>query len=114
MVRQSQIKMIFPFKVEWYETLSKACQDCPESIDHCSRSHCVSGDGIHRSIMTINRMMPGPLIDVCKDDIIVIDVENNLLGESTTIHWHGLHQYGSEFSLCCDFLQQKEVLLHLS
>lgn len=37
-------------------------------------------------------MMPGPLIDVCKGDTIVVDVENELMGESTTIHWHGLHQ----------------------
>lgn len=40
-------------------------------------------------------MMPGPAIEVCKEDTIVVDVENKLLGESTTIHWHGLHQRDS-------------------
>lgn len=29
---------------------------------------------------------------VCLGDTIVVDVKNHLLGESTTMHWHGLHQ----------------------
>lgn len=27
-------------------------------------------------------MMPGPTIEVCKGDTVVVDVENHLLGES--------------------------------
>lgn len=56
------------------------------------------GDGFKRSILTVNRMMPGPLIDVCEGDTLVIDVDNKLMGESTTIHWHGLHQRNSELT----------------
>lgn len=41
-------------------------------------------------------MMPGPALEVCLGDEIVVDVENHLMGESTTIHWHGLHQKDSE------------------
>ena len=29
---------------------------------------------------------------VCKGDTIVVKVTNKLMGESTTIHWHGIHQ----------------------
>ncbi|XP_031635309.1 laccase-1-like [Contarinia nasturtii] len=87
----------YKFIVEWYVTLSKACWNCPYNNTDCFRPHCVSADGFRRSILVVNRMMPGPLIDVCKGDTIVVDVENELMGESTTIHWHGLHQRGTPF-----------------
>lgn len=54
------------------------------------------GDGFRRSILVVNRMMPGPPIEVCLGDTVIADVENHLMGESTSIHWHGLHQKGSE------------------
>ncbi|XP_017843672.2 uncharacterized protein LOC108600530 isoform X2 [Drosophila busckii] len=82
----------YTFVVEWYQTFSKACFDCPLNLTDCFRPHCVLGDGLQRSITVVNRMMPGPVIEVCEGDQIVVDVKNNLLGESTTIHWHGLHQ----------------------
>lgn len=40
--------------------------------------------------------MPGPTLEVCKGDTVIVDVENHLMGESTSIHWHGLHQRGSK------------------
>lgn len=82
----------YTFKMEWYETLSKACYDCPFNVTDCSRPHCIPGDGVRRSVLIINRMMPGPQIEVCFGDKIVVDVKNDLMGEATTIHWHGLHQ----------------------
>lgn len=54
----------YTFVVEWYETLSKACYDCPYNVTDCSRLHCIGTDGSRRSIVVINRMMPGPMIDV--------------------------------------------------
>lgn len=45
----------------------------------------------------MNRMMPGPAIEVCRGDTIVADIENSLMGDSTSIHWHGLHQRGSKW-----------------
>ncbi|XP_055902686.1 uncharacterized protein LOC129938892 [Eupeodes corollae] len=82
----------YTFVVEWYETLSNACFDCPSNMTDCRRPHCITGDGVRRSITVVNRMMPGPSIEVCLNDTIMVDVKNHLLGESTTIHWHGLHQ----------------------
>uniref|UniRef100_A0A2M4ACB5 Putative multicopper oxidase n=1 Tax=Anopheles triannulatus TaxID=58253 RepID=A0A2M4ACB5_9DIPT len=82
----------YRFRLEWYRTLSKACYNCPYNSTDCARPHCITGDGVRRNVAVINRMMPGPAIDVCENDIIVVDVENHLMGESTTIHWHGLHQ----------------------
>lgn len=82
----------YTFVVEWYETLSNACFDCPSNMTDCQRPHCITGDGVRRSITVVNRMMPGPSIEVCQNDTIMVDVKNHLLGESTTLHWHGMHQ----------------------
>ncbi|XP_065091239.1 uncharacterized protein LOC135712206 [Ochlerotatus camptorhynchus] len=82
----------YRFKMEWYETMSKACYECPYNATDCGRPHCIAADGVRRSVIVINRMMPGPSIEVCENDIITVDVENHLMGDSTTIHWHGLHQ----------------------
>ncbi|XP_037958323.1 uncharacterized protein LOC119687869 [Teleopsis dalmanni] len=87
----------YNFVVEWYQTLSKACFNCPQNATDCQRPHCIVSDGIARSITIVNRMMPGPAIEVCENDIIVVDVQNQLLGESTTIHWHGLHQKSTPY-----------------
>ncbi|XP_075156466.1 multicopper oxidase 1 [Haematobia irritans] len=87
----------YTFVVEWYETLSKACYDCPKNLSDCKRPHCIAGDGIARSVTVVNRMMPGPSIEVCQNDIVVVDVQNHLLGESTTMHWHGMHMKESPY-----------------
>uniref|UniRef100_A0A1I8QBH6 Uncharacterized protein n=1 Tax=Stomoxys calcitrans TaxID=35570 RepID=A0A1I8QBH6_STOCA len=81
----------YTFVVEWYETFSKACYNCPKNVTDCQRPHCISADGIARSVTVVNRMMPGPTIEVCQNDIVVVDAKNHLLGESTTIHFHGMH-----------------------
>ena len=41
-------------------------------------------------------MLPGPSIQVCKDDKVVIDVENHIPGMEAAIHWHGIYQNGSQ------------------
>lgn len=42
-------------------------------------------------------MMPGPSIEVCLNDTIIVDVKNRLMSEGTTIHWHGIHQRNSPY-----------------
>lgn len=84
-------------QVEWYETLSKACYDCPYNSTDCNRPHCIGADGARRSVVVVNRMMPGPTIEVCLGDKVIVDVKNHMLGESTTIHWHGLHQRANPY-----------------
>lgn len=54
-------------------------------------------DGVERGILTVNRMIPGPSIQVCENDKVVIDVENHMEGMETTIHWHGIWQRGSQY-----------------
>lgn len=61
---------------------------------HCQ---CVLADGVERGILTANRMLPGPSIQVCEGDKVVIDVENHMEGMEVTIHWHGITQRGSQY-----------------
>lgn len=61
---------------------------------HCQ---CVLADGVERGILTANRMLPGPSIQVCENDKVVVDVENHMEGMEVTIHWHGIWQRGSQF-----------------
>ena len=39
--------------------------------------------------------MPGPPVMVCEGDRVVVDVENNLAAEVTSLHFHGEHFGGS-------------------
>lgn len=54
----------YNFTIEWYQTMSKACYDCPLVLDDCKRPDCITGDGRKRSIVVVNRQMPGPSIEV--------------------------------------------------
>lgn len=88
---QNTKKMIceYDWTIEWYSVLSKACLDCPFNQTNCDRLHCVSANGHYRPIMTINRMLPGPQINVCKDDMVKIFLYNSLhFSEGTSIHWY--------------------------
>lgn len=42
-------------------------------------------------------MIPGPSIQVCENDRVVIDVENHMEGMEVTIHWHGIWQRGTQY-----------------
>nr|XP_012152944.1 PREDICTED: laccase-1-like isoform X2 [Megachile rotundata]XP_012152945.1 PREDICTED: laccase-1-like isoform X2 [Megachile rotundata] len=81
----------YTFELESYRTMSKACYDCPFNFTDCFRKHCIPADGVGRSILVVNRQMPGPPIEVCQGDRVIVDVINSLHSESTTMHWHGQH-----------------------
>lgn len=54
----------YHFLLEWYQTMSKACYDCPFVEEDCDREHCIPGDGRKRPVLVVNRQMPGPSIEV--------------------------------------------------
>lgn len=66
----------YEFNIEFYETLSKACYDCPYNQTDCFRPHCISTDGIRRSVLVVNRMMPGPAIEVMEYFILIAYANN--------------------------------------
>lgn len=88
----------YNFTVEWYQTLSKACFECPFNLTDCYREDCVAADGKVRAVLSINRQIPGPSIRVCEGDEVVVSVTNMLEdGLSTSIHWHGQHVSGTPY-----------------
>ncbi|KOB77132.1 Laccase 1 [Operophtera brumata] len=96
----------YRFHVEWYYSMSKACKECPYNATHCGYPDCVPANGIGRPITVVNRKMPGPSIQVCKGDKIIVDVENSLMASATSIHWHGLHQKETPFMDGTPFVTQ--------
>lgn len=58
----------------------------------------MTADGFQRGILSINFRLPGPSLQVCKDDIIVVDVDNEGEGISTSIHFHGMRQIGTQWN----------------
>lgn len=98
------------FRLEAYHTMSKACYDCPFNVTDCFRKHCIPADGIERSILVVNRQMPGPAIEVCQGDRITIDVINLLHSESTTMHWHGQHHVKTPYMDGVPYVSQCPIL----
>lgn len=92
------MKCEYEWHIEWYQVLSKACLSCPFNLTHCSQKDCVPANGVMRPIMVINRMLPGPSIQVCLGDEIQVRLHNHLhMSEGTSIHWHGITQRGTPF-----------------
>lgn len=100
----------YRFVLEWYESLSKACQHCPHNITDCYREDCIPTDGMQRPLVVVNRKLPGPSIEVCVGDKVEIELENRLMAETTTIHWHGLHQRESPYMDGVPYVSQCPLL----
>lgn len=52
----------------------------------------LSPDGYQQSMILVNGAFPGPLIEANWGDWISVTVNNQIEGEGTSIHWHGLLQ----------------------
>lgn len=63
----------------------------------CLHRKCVTGDGIQRGILSINFQLPAPSVQVCKGDIVVVDVQNEAEGISTSLHFHGMRQIDTQW-----------------
>jgi FtsP/CotA-like multicopper oxidase with cupredoxin domain len=48
-------------------------------------------------MLMINGQFPGPLIEVNMGDTIVVNLTNALSKNSTTMHWHGIYQNGTNW-----------------
>ncbi|KAI4499520.1 hypothetical protein M0802_005416 [Mischocyttarus mexicanus] len=91
----------FHFHLEMFTTMATPCNVCLtnsfERSKNQSACECIQGDGYEKTIMSINRQFPGPSIQVCENDKIIVDVENTAEGTDTTIHWHGVFQKNYQY-----------------
>ncbi|KAF7993644.1 hypothetical protein HCN44_010239 [Aphidius gifuensis] len=77
------------------ECARESCDLCVPKTNSSITSdcQCVYGDGYNISgILTVNRMFPGPSIQVCLGDLVVVKVKNMAHDHDMTIHWHGIYQ----------------------
>ncbi|KAH8804527.1 iron transport multicopper oxidase FET3 [Xylogone sp. PMI_703] len=56
----------------------------------------VAPDGFSRQVIGINGQWPCPSIEASVGDIVVVQVTNNLGNQSTSLHFHGLDQKGTQ------------------
>ena len=64
---------------------------CGADDERCTEPCAVDGNTF-RSFIAVNGRIPGPTLIVDKYKYVVVHVLNRLASESTTIHWHGMHQ----------------------
>jgi FtsP/CotA-like multicopper oxidase with cupredoxin domain len=103
--------IIFSWKYHVFCLISRACQECfSDGKDDCFHPQCITVDGVERGVMSINRMIPGPSIQVCKGDTIVVDLINAAEGSAITIHWHGIHQKNTPFMDGVPYVTQCPIL----
>ncbi|XP_043518680.1 laccase-5-like [Frieseomelitta varia] len=103
----------YNFVIERYPVLSGACDHCtPDTATNsiCADCQCVPADGVPRMALTINRMMPGPSIQVCLGDLIVVDVKNKIAEDGITIHWHGVFQKDYQYYDGVPFVTQCPIV----
>ncbi|KAF5298038.1 hypothetical protein FQR65_LT09849 [Abscondita terminalis] len=103
-VRQTPKICYYRFVIEHYTTVSGACDLC--SRNATNNCQCILGDGVERTIIAVNRQLPGPDIRLCKDDYAIIDVHNGVDGGEVAIHWHGILQHHSQYYDGVPFITQ--------
>src|SRR4051812_37824212 len=87
---------VYDWTIELYATMSRACYNCPRVLSDCARENCVAANGVPRSIEVVNRQMPGPSIQVCEGDEVLVNVRNFMRSHrALSIHWHGMLQKGT-------------------
>lgn len=59
-----------------------------------------------KGCMSINRKIPGPAIQICKNDLVVVDVVNQASGTAAAIHWHGMHMRETPYMDGVPFITQ--------
>lgn len=65
-------------------------------------------DGVKSLFLSVNYQSPGPTIEVCENDTVIVDVFNRLV-EPTTIHWHGIRQEGTSNMDGVPFISQYPI-----
>ena len=62
-----------------------------DGTNQCTDAITVDGNNF-RAVITVNGRFPAPTLIVPYNAVVVVDVNNELDSESTSIHWHGMHQ----------------------
>ncbi|CAH1399081.1 unnamed protein product [Nezara viridula] len=87
----------YEFNITLETTMNMNCLNCPFVAEDCLNEGCITAGGNIKTVTVANYMIPGPPIVVCENDTVIVNVQNMLLTDTISIHWHGIHQVGSFF-----------------
>ncbi|KAI8781445.1 laccase [Biomphalaria glabrata] len=84
----------------------------PQLVTPIDGSNVITADGWEnqRLVITVNKTIPGPSIEVYEGQTIVVHVTNKLLSSGISIHWHGMHQRQTAWSDGVTFITQCPIL----
>ncbi|XP_033744030.1 laccase-2-like [Pecten maximus] len=68
------------------------CDDY-EELTQEEMDNTIMADGHYKIVYAINGQVPGPSIVVYEGQQVAVKIQNNLLYEGITIHWHGMVQW---------------------
>ncbi|XP_055712491.1 uncharacterized protein LOC129807320 [Phlebotomus papatasi] len=69
------------FNVEAISYHNLNCIRCHKNLTQCN--------DCEKKVIAINRQIPSPKIEVCENDIVVVDVLNNIPDTNVLINWNG-------------------------
>ncbi|KAJ5501643.1 Multicopper oxidase type 2 [Penicillium expansum] len=79
-----------------FQFLSGFCQAVTHTFDWNVTWVMANPDGLaERKVIGINDQWPLPTVDVNKGDRVVVNMHNGLGDKTTSIHWHGMYQNGT-------------------
>lgn len=110
----------YNFTVGEYVTKTAQCASCiTESgqlgdAEACRTTGCIAGGGRVRIVSAVNSQVPGPKIEVCEGDRVVVKVKNEFGSEGAVIHWHGTHQRSTPHMDGTPYLTQCPIQPHTS
>ncbi|KAF1363016.1 hypothetical protein EJ07DRAFT_162968 [Lizonia empirigonia] len=73
-----------------YKFTSITCRTVHYNLDITNTT--IAPDGIERIALTVNRQLPGPVIEANWGDTVIVTVNNKLQDNGTSIHFHGIRQ----------------------
>lgn len=66
-------------------------------MSFCLPRNCNSTRCEETNVFLINGKYQGPSINVCKNDVLIVDVENHIPGQSVAFHWRGQQQKNTPY-----------------
>ncbi|XP_071149358.1 uncharacterized protein [Mytilus edulis] len=85
--------------------------DNEQEFERSTEETFILADGYKsRIVIAVNGRFPGPTITARENQEVIVHVRNLMHTESTTIHWHGLHQKNSPWSDGVAFVTQCPIL----
>ncbi|KAI4461027.1 multi-copper oxidase [Holotrichia oblita] len=73
-----------------------SCDNCFQNTTECDPK-CLTVEGKPRGFLAINQQLPGPPIQVCRNDVIIVEITNKLPSQSIAIHFRGQKQEDSPY-----------------